>query len=98
QVSATNQRWIPADYIDRFPLNLVGEIHLPGLEANWAGDPRRPLAATVRDLYKRTIRRMGAAPTRVESDVEVPEWQVLLGAAGRIDAMLDMSRRRGSAT
>ncbi len=84
-VSGINQATDPDDYIARFPLDLVGEIHLGGHEADSA-DHDMPLlidahGAAVADpvwaLYARTIARGGPKPTLIEWDNDVPDWSVL---------------------
>lgn len=90
-VSCTNRRTAPRDYLDRFPLHLVGEIHLGGHDAD-ADDIGAPLlidahgsevAEPVWDLYRRAILRGGARPTLIEWDNDVPAWPVLAAEAAR---------------
>ena len=62
-VSCTNQHRDAEDYIDRFPIELVGEIHIAGYapEIDERGDPLlidahdRPAAPAVLDLYARAL-------------------------------------------
>lgn len=84
-VSATNQQTDPRAYIDAFPLDRVGEIHLGGHEAE-TDDQGAPLLidshdAAVADpvwaLYAHTIARGGARPTLIEWDADIPDWPVL---------------------
>ncbi|WP_430463498.1 MNIO family bufferin maturase [Tabrizicola sp.] len=90
-VSCTNQMWNPWDYIARFPLDLVGEIHLGGHEADH-DDAGRPLlidshGAAVADpvwtLYRAVIARGGPRATLIEWDNDVPDWPVLAAEAAR---------------
>jgi uncharacterized protein (UPF0276 family) len=95
-VSATNQHWDPVGYIDAFPVDLVGEIHLaghaPALDDN--GDPLlidahdRPVSDPVWVLYEHAIKRTGPLPTLIEWDNEVPPWSALSAEAARADAVL----------
>jgi hypothetical protein len=101
-VSATNQRFDPIDYIDAFPVEHVGEIHLAGYEPERDDDGslllidahNRPIDAAVWALYEYTIARTGPTPTLVEWDNDVPEWPVLLAELGRADRVLAASRRK----
>lgn len=84
-VSAVNQQFDALAYIDAFPLEHVGEIHLGGhvTESDDNGDPllidshSAPVADPVWALYAEIIRRAGAKPTLIEWDNDVPEWPVL---------------------
>lgn len=95
-VSATNQQTDPISYIDSFPLEHVGEIHLGGHDED-TDDHGAPLlidshGAAVVDpvwaLYDHTVARGGAKPTLIEWDTDVPEWSVLVAEAARADAAL----------
>lgn len=96
-VACTNRGVDPVAYIERFPLHLVGEIHLGG-HAEDLGDHGMPLlidahgqevADPVWALYARTIARGGAKPTLIEWDNDVPDWPVLEAEAGRAAAVLE---------
>ena len=95
-VSAINHRLDPYDYIGRFPVERVGEIHLAGYDetADEAGE-RLAIdahASTVRDdvfaLYKFTLGRTGPSPTLVEWDNDVPDFPTLWVEAERVDDAL----------
>lgn len=85
QVSAVNQKTNAAAYIDAFPLDLVGEIHLGGHHEDMAEDGARllidshdaPVDGPVWTLYARTVAQGGAKPTLIEWDDDVPDWPVL---------------------
>jgi uncharacterized protein (UPF0276 family) len=72
------------DYIDALPAGIVGEIHLAGycetgdLVIDDHGSRVRP---AVWALYEHALRRVGAVPTLVEWDTDVPAFEVLLGEA-----------------
>jgi uncharacterized protein (UPF0276 family) len=91
QVSCTNQATSPIAWIDRFPLDLVGEIHLGGhvADADDAGavllidSHSCEVADPVWALYDRVIARGGPRPTLIEWDADVPEWPVLATEAAR---------------
>lgn len=95
-VSATNHNFDAAGYIDAFPIDHVGEIHLGGYTAD-EGDDGEPLlidahgsavSDPVWDLYARAIARCGPKPTLIEWDSDVPAWNVLYSEARRADAVV----------
>ncbi len=95
-VSATNQKTDARSYIDGFPLDQVGEIHLGGHDED-ADDMGEPLLIDshgtevvdpVWALYDYTISKAGALPTLIEWDTDVPEWPVLAEEAGRAARIL----------
>ncbi len=106
-VSAVNRGLDPFAYIDGFPVERVGEIHLAGYDEAVDGAGDRLLidahATEVRDdvfaLYAHTLRWTGPLPTLVEWDNDVPDWPVLFAEARRVDAalMAEAMRRDGRA-
>jgi uncharacterized protein (UPF0276 family) len=95
-VSAVNHGLDPVAYIDRFPIELVGEIHLAGYDETVDGVGDRLLidahGSTVRsdviELYRYTLLRSGALPTLIEWDNDVPDFATLYAEAVRADALL----------
>ncbi|GHB38493.1 UPF0276 protein RB0508 [Pseudovibrio japonicus] len=95
-VSATNSGGSPEDYIDRFPVDHVHEIHLGGHapDTDEAGLPLlidahdRKVADPVWALYARTINRTGPLPTLIEWDANVPSWEILAYEAAQADVMI----------
>ena len=93
EVSATNHGFDPIAYLDAFPLEHVGEMHLAGYaEAeDEAGHPLlidahdTPVRPGVWALYERLVASVGRRPTLVEWDNEVPAWSVLHEEARRAD-------------
>jgi len=93
EVCAGNHDFDPLSYLDAFPLEQVGEIHLAGYaEAeDEAGHPLRidahdsPVRPGVWALYERVIARIGAVPTLIEWDNDVPDWATLHAEARRAD-------------
>jgi uncharacterized protein (UPF0276 family) len=84
-VSARNLGFDAGDYLDRFPGEAVMEIHLaghstdPALGAALLIDSHdTPVAPEVWALYRRLIGRIGARPTLIERDGEVPSFDALL--------------------
>lgn len=96
-VSATNLNYDPRAYIDAFPLDKVGEIHLGGHDEDEdsAGAPLlidshgREIVDPVWALYDYTIAKTGPRPTLIEWDTDVPEWPVLADEAKRAHAILN---------
>ena len=100
-VSATNQQYDPVAYLDTFPMEHGGEIHLAGYAPTEddAGAPflidapDRAVDAAVLRLYDHALARAGrAVPTLVEWDNDVPSWPILHAEARRVEAAL--ARRR----
>ena len=94
-VSCTNHRTDPQNWLAAFPLAAVGEVHLGGhaTEALPSGpllidDHGSPVADPVWDLYHQTIARVGALPTLIEWDNDIPEFSILLAEAARAAAIL----------
>ncbi len=96
-VSATNLGYAPQGYIDAFPLDQVGEIHLGGHDED-SDDHGAPLlidshgrevADPVWRLLDHTLTRSGPLPTLVEWDTDVPDWPVLAAEARRVEQALD---------
>jgi uncharacterized protein (UPF0276 family) len=106
-VSAVNHRLDPVAYVDRFPVELVGEIHLAGYDETIDGVGDRLLidahGTSVRpdvlELYRHTLSRTGPVATLIEWDNDVPGFDVLLGEAIKAERMLadEASRRNRSA-
>ncbi|WP_105436898.1 DUF692 domain-containing protein [Neorhizobium sp. T25_13] len=96
-VSAVNHRLDPVAYIDRFPIELVGEIHLAGYDETVDSVGDRLLidahGSTVRtdvvELYRHTLSLSGPLPTLIEWDNDVPDFATLQAEAVRTDAMLN---------
>ena len=103
-VSAVNHRLDPFAYIDRFPLERVGEIHLAGYDetVDSAGDRLlidahgSQVKTDVFGLYEYTLSKTGPLPTLVEWDNDVPEFPVLLEEALRVDRSLENSAVRSN--
>jgi uncharacterized protein (UPF0276 family) len=96
-VSAVNNRLDPVAYIDRFPIELVGEIHLAGYDetVDSVGDRLlidahgSTVGTDVVELYRHTLSRSGPLPTLIEWDNDVPDFASLQAEAVRADAMLN---------
>ena len=100
-VASTNQQWDPIGYIDAFPLAAVQEIHLAGHAREIDEKDRpllidthdRPVDKIVWDLFERTVARLGATPTLIEWDADIPTWPVLKAEAERAEAILFADER-----
>lgn len=96
EVSATNHSYDPVAYLDGFPLEHVGEIHLAGHSEAYDTAGHRflidahgsPVESSVWRLYRYMLLRRGAAPTLIEWDNEVPAWPVLLAEARKAERVL----------
>src|SRR6056297_3474637 len=96
-VSATNLDYSPQGYIDAYPLDAVGEIHLGGHDEDEDdhGAPLlidshgRAVVDPVWQLLDHTLAQSGPKPLLVEWDTDVPDWPVLAAEARRADAALN---------
>jgi uncharacterized protein len=99
-VSAVNLRTAPRAYIDAFPLEAVGEIHLGGHDEDHDehGQPLlidshgRAVVDPVWALLDYTLARTGPKPVLIEWDNDVPDWPVLAAEADRAEAALALVR------
>ena len=95
-ISATNQQTDARGYIDAFPIDLVGEIHLGGHDedADETGatllidSHAREVVDPVWALYEHTIKTGGPKPTLIEWDNDVPGWATLSAEAKRAAPIL----------
>jgi uncharacterized protein (UPF0276 family) len=101
-VSARNHGESAENYLDRFPLAWVREIHLGGHDEQRddAGAPLlidahgTPVADPVWALYTDVIARIGAVATLIEWDNDVPAWPVLAREARTAAGILDRTKLR----
>jgi uncharacterized protein (UPF0276 family) len=90
-VSASNHGWDPARYLAALPAAAIGEYHLAGhaectLESGRVvriDNHGSRVAESVWTLYEEALRRIGARPTLIEWDTEVPAFDVLLDEAAQ---------------
>jgi len=100
-VQARNHGIDPCDYLGRFPLDRVEEIHLGGHDeqVDDVGAPLlidahgTPVAEPVWALYDEVIARTGPIATLIEWDNDVPAWPVLRAEALGAKAILDRTAR-----
>ena len=95
-VQAANHGFEATDYLDSFPAEHVGEIHLGGHaedededgSALLIDDHGREVADPVWALYAHALARTGPKPTLIEWDNDVPAWPQLFAEAKRADAVI----------
>jgi uncharacterized protein (UPF0276 family) len=83
-------------YLESLPLFAVGEIHLAGFaeDSDAAGAPLlidthgAPVADAVWALYQWVIDQLGAKPTLIERDQNLPEFSCLLAEAQRAEYLM----------
>lgn len=98
-VSAHNCGYSAAQYIEKLPLPAIGEIHLAGhsVDTTVAAEPLlidahdREVCDAVWELYAHTVSLIGAVPSLIEWDADVPEWQVFVAEVNRAEALLQES-------
>jgi uncharacterized protein (UPF0276 family) len=103
-VSSINNNFDAKTYLDAVPANAVGEIHLAGHLVDGHGDEQvlidthgDTVCNDVWNLYEHTLKRIGARPTLIEWDTDIPPLDVLLSEAARAQEMLDrVSPENGS--
>jgi uncharacterized protein (UPF0276 family) len=103
-VSAANIG-IDADaYIEAFPAEFIGEIHVAGHTVCEIGgfamlidDHGARVSPAVWRLLERALQRAGPCPVLVEWDNRIPELPMLLGEAARAQVLLDQAMERTGA-
>ncbi len=99
-ISATNQEYSPEDYIDHFPVEHIGELHLGGhiKDQDEHGAPllidshNDKVVDPVWTLLDRTLARSGPKPILIEWDNDIPDWPVLEAEAARATRALEAIR------
>lgn len=98
-VSAVNLGYSPQGYIDAYPLDHVGEIHLGGHDEDEdeTGAPLlidshgREVVDPVWALLDYTLAKSGPKPLLIEWDTDVPDWSVLVEETKRADTALALA-------
>ena len=101
-VSATNHAYDAIAYLDAFPAEHVGEIHLAGFAEDRDADGNRLLidahgtsvADIVWALFEHTLARTGPVATLIEWDNDVPAFRVLMDEARTADRVLAQQSAR----
>jgi len=104
-VASTNHHTSPFDYLSRFPVKRVREIHLSGhsetvdeLGATLLIDSHdTPVKDPVWALYEELVARTGPIASLIEWDNDVPDWPVLRAEAEAADAILRRAADRRAA-
>jgi uncharacterized protein (UPF0276 family) len=102
-VNACNHGFDAHTYISSIPSALVSEIHLAGHSAqNYDGyeilvdTHNSPVCAEVWNLYEFAIRTLGAKPTLIEWDSELPTVEFLLGEAQQAQSIIERVNERAA--
>ncbi len=98
-VSAHNAGFDAQSYIDRFPLDLVGEIHIAGHDAQWDGAGQTvlidghgsPVSQAVWNLLDRVLEHGGPRPVLLERDNNVPPPAELIPELSRAARMVEQA-------
>jgi uncharacterized protein len=102
-VSAGNHGFTAQTYLDDFPLEYVGEIHLAGHDV--AGSIDTPLlidahgsavSGDVWELYHEVVNRIGTVATLIEWDNDIPDWITLRHEVDAAERILTTARRRAA--
>ena len=101
-VSCINHGRDANDYIDRFPVATVGEIHLAGHGEDSDDEGGRllidshdrPVIDPVWELYARTLARAGVLPTLIEWDNNIPKWPELFAQGQQADTIMTRTLQR----
>jgi uncharacterized protein (UPF0276 family) len=96
-VSATNLGDAPYAYLEDFPLEHVGEIHLAGHAEQSDDEGERllidshdgPVSNDVWQLFEHVIAAAGPIPTLIEWDSDIPLWPILKSQAAAAQSILD---------
>lgn len=97
-ISAHNQDFNAAGYLDAFPANAVMEIHLaghtpdPGDSSLLIDSHDSAVSESVWSLYQRLITRIGPRPTLIERDDQIPAFDQLMIECSRAQGVLDTHR------
>lgn len=93
-VGAHNLGYDAQLWLDRVPAALIGEIHLAGHSSDSAGQllidsHDEPVSEPVWALYESLVERVGARPTMIERDGNLPPFDALMAERGRAQAILE---------
>ena len=88
-VSATNHGFDAGEYLQRIPVDRVGQFHLAGhqdLGTHLLDTHDAPVADPVWSLYRDAVRRFGRVSTLVEWDDHIPSLDEVLAQAEKARA------------
>jgi len=87
-VSAVNHGFDAETYLNAIPVGRVKEIHLAGYEnmGKYLFDTHGyRVHPPVWTLYQKALKRLGAIPTLIEWDTDIPDFAVLMEEANKAD-------------
>lgn len=95
-VSCQNHGWNALSYLQALTPDRIGEIHLAGHTVNTVDDKEilidthnQPVCEPVWTLYQTALSLLGAKPTLIEWDTDIPDFSVLLNEAKQADLFLE---------
>jgi uncharacterized protein len=94
-VSARNLGFDARAFLEGVPAAAIGEIHLAGhaqSDGVLIDDHGSRVCEEVWSLYAHTIARIGARPTLIEWDTDIPSLDTLVAEAARADRLLGEAR------
>ncbi len=100
-VNAKNHGFDPLIYLNAINPAHVGEIHLAGFEDTGEiliDTHSAPVFVDVWPLYEYALKRLGAVPTLIEWDTDIPALDVLLAEAAKADGVAAKIAHRELAT
>jgi len=102
-VSCHNHGWNAFEYLQGIPAERVGEIHLAGHTLNRVSGQailidthNRPVCGEVWELYQTALQHLGAKPTLIEWDTDIPSLQTLVAEAHQADSFMEVSYERAA--
>ncbi|WHZ18268.1 MAG: hypothetical protein OJF55_000417 [Rhodanobacteraceae bacterium] len=102
-VNSVNHGFDPYTYLRALPIEAVREIHLAGFTRKTnlpvpllIDSHSRRVDPAVWELYDAAIARLGAVPTLIEWDQDIPALEVLLDEAAHAGEVLDVCRTRAA--
>ncbi|HXF90826.1 MAG TPA: DUF692 domain-containing protein [Candidatus Nitrosotenuis sp.] len=94
-VACHNHRWNPYHYIETFSSEDVGEIHLAGHSLSQENSAllidthSTYVCDEVWELYRYALRHLGAKPTLIEWDADLPDFAELQKEANKVSLIIE---------
>jgi len=91
-VSAVNHGFDAETYLNAIPINRVKEIHLAGYEnmGKYLFDTHGyRVHPPVWTLYQKALKRLGAVPTLIEWDTDIPTFDILMDEASKAESEIE---------
>jgi uncharacterized protein (UPF0276 family) len=95
-VSARNHDFEPETYLYGVPGGRVRQLHLAGFEdrgTHLLDTHGYPISEPVWALYEKALQKLGAVPTLIEWDNNIPSLEILLAEADKATVMLNQASR-----